>query len=303
MNLRFLSFNTGSFLAHSAADGPLTLGEASYVAKCNAVIEVLERARPDIFALQEVVDRQAVERVAAGLGGDYRVLAGTDHGSRGIRTWLVSRLPAVTVEVHDDACELMQWGGTPLPHQRAIIDALFEIRPGVEVRVLAMHLKSKRATLPGVQGEWSPGSLSEWAEGVAYASTKRIAQALAVRRLVDRHLDADRDARLVVMGDLNDTPDSTTLGMIRGDHAAARSVALRRRELTSATERMPLDRRFTHIYRRRHMQLDYILASRALWRGFAGAEIHNELLPSGSSGAEREIGESDHAPILADFRV
>jgi endonuclease/exonuclease/phosphatase family metal-dependent hydrolase len=303
MRIRFLTFNTGSFLAHSAADGPLTLGPATYSAKSDAVVEALERARPDIFALQEVVDRSAAERVATALGSEYRVLAASDHGSRGIRTWLVSRLPVKSVEVHDDACDLLQWEGQPLPHRRVIIDALFPVRPGVEVRVLAMHLKSKRAILPGLQGEWSPSSLSEWAMGVAYSSSKRAAQAVALRRLVDHHFDDDPEARLLILGDLNDTPDSITLGMIRGDHAAARSAALRRRELESVTTGMPNDRRFTHIYRGRKMQLDHILVSRSMWRGFAGAEIHNELLLSGSIGAEREVGESDHAPILADFRV
>ncbi len=49
--------------------------------------------------------------------------------------------------------------------------------------------------------------------------------------------------------------------------------------------------------------LDHILASRALFRFFLGAEIHNEALPdeSGAFRDDTKFPESDHAPVIAVF--
>lgn len=303
MNLRCATFNTGSFLARSAADSWLTLGPARYAAKLEAITTTLDRVRPDICALQEVVDRGAVESLAAALGDEYSIIAATDCGSRQTRTWLISRFPATRVEVHDDHTGLMHWKGQELPHLRSIIDAVFELRPGVEVRVLATHLKSKRAVDPTVGGELNPESFADWGIGSAFSTVKRLSQAIALRRIVDETLIQDPDARLLLMGDLNDSPNSPPLDIIIGDHEAARRTALRKTELIPVARTLPRDARFTHIYRNRKMQLDYILVSRALWRGFVRAEIQNEHLPTSSSAVQGELGESDHAPFLAEFRV
>jgi exonuclease III len=50
---------------------------------------------------------------------------------------------------------------------------------------------------------------------------------------------------------------------------------------------------------------DHVLASRALFGAFIGAEVHNEVLPdeSGAFRTDVKFPESDHAPVVAEFAV
>lgn len=71
-----------------------------------------------------------------------------------------------------------------------------------------MHLKSKIPTdIPGQKIDtFTWRAADAWAEGSFLSSMKRMFPALEVRRLVDRILDTDPDARIVVAGDFNATP-------------------------------------------------------------------------------------------------
>jgi exonuclease III len=50
---------------------------------------------------------------------------------------------------------------------------------------------------------------------------------------------------------------------------------------------------------------DHVLASRALFASFVGAEVHNEVLPdeSGAFRTDVKFPESDHAPVVAEFAL
>ncbi len=303
MIVRFSTFNCGSLLARGATDTHLQLSEERHAAKCRAIADALSRIRPDVATLQEVVERESVEQVLEVCGSEMKIVAASDPASRETRTWLLSRLPATEVRVHDDGLDLVSWRGDALPSIGSILDARVRTGDSSSVRVLAAHLKSKRAVDPVLQDELAPGTLSEWATGALYSGVKRTAQALRIRRLIDESLHEDPDTRLLLMGDLNDTPASITLEILMGDHEAARRVALRKAELVAVASALSADRRFSHLYRGRRLLLDHILVSRALWRGFVRTEIHNEGLDVRSRSAEEQLGESDHAPVLADFRL
>lgn len=92
--------------------------------------------------------------------------------------------------------------------ERPILHVIVDAGAAV-LHVITVHLKSKIPTdIPGQKvDDFTWKTADSWAEGSFLSSMKRMSQALEVRRLVDRILDADPDARIVVAGDFNATPD------------------------------------------------------------------------------------------------
>ena len=303
MIVRFATFNCGSLLARGEDNSTLTLGPERYEAKCRCVAETMERIGADVATLQEVVERDSIERVIEACGSRMRIVAATSPASRSIRTWLLSRFPVSDLHVHDDELGLLEWKGERIPHGPSIIDAAIDFGDKAPVRVFVSHLKSKRSVDPVFGDDFAPKTLAEWASGTLFSTAKRMTQAVRIRRLVDDAFSRDSDARILLMGDLNDTLGSTTLDALVGDHEAARRISLRKQELIPVSSALSRDRRFSHIYRGRRLLLDHILVSRRLWRGFVRAEIHNEGLEDRSGSIEAILGESDHAPVVADFRL
>jgi hypothetical protein len=97
-------------------------------------------------------------------------------------------------------------------------------RGGVQLRVsvdevdwdlVTVHLKSKLLTYPG--GRFAPDNEDQRARFGAYALYRRAAEAATVRVHADAVLDGHgRDRRLVVLGDLNDTPQAATTQLLYG---------------------------------------------------------------------------------------
>jgi hypothetical protein len=62
----------------------------------------------------------------------------------------------------------------------------------------------------------------------------------------------------------------------------------------------PPGARHTILHRGAGLQVDHVLASRALWRRFRGVRVLNETLREGGEGWREEV-ESDHAAVVASF--
>jgi endonuclease/exonuclease/phosphatase family metal-dependent hydrolase len=176
---------------------------------------------------------------------------------------------------------------------------------GRPLHVINVHLKSKIPTdIPGRKIDaytWS--TADAWAEGSFLSSMKRMAQALEVRRLVDQLLDHDEDARIVVAGDFNATPDEVPVMAIRGQVEDTGNGALARRVLVPIEQTVPLSSRYTLFHQGRGEMLDHMLVTRNLLACYRGSEIHNELLhdESQSFATDSKFPESDHAPVVATF--
>ena len=135
------------------------------------------------------------------------------------------------------------------------------------------------------------------------SSMKRMSQALEVRRLVDQILDADPDARIVVAGDFNATPDEVPVLAIRGDVEDTGNGDLAGRVLVPIEHTIPEPARYTLFHQGRGQMLDHMLVTRNLLAHYRGSEIHNELLhdESAAFAVDRKYPESDHAPVVATF--
>jgi len=176
---------------------------------------------------------------------------------------------------------------------------------GVVMHIINVHLKSKIPTdIPGQKvDQFTWRTADAWAEGTFVSSMKRMSQALEVRRLVDQILDTDADARIVVAGDFNATPDEVPVLAIRGAVEDTGNGELAGRVLVPIENTVPEPARYSLFHQGRPQLLDHMLVTRNLLASYRGSEIHNELLhdESAAFADDRKFPESDHAPVVATF--
>ena len=122
------------------------------------------------------------------------------------------------------------------------------------------------------------------------SSTWRLAEATAVRHLVDQVLRDDPEAWVAVLGDMNDAPDSATLSALRLEGA---DDALPLADLHADLE--PSER-ITYLRAPYQSTIDYILASPALAARLVPGSARVLSDPALVDG-------SDHAPVYATFSL
>jgi predicted extracellular nuclease len=173
------------------------------------------------------------------------------------------------------------------------------------LHLINVHLKSKIPTdIPGQKVDtFTWRSSDAFAEGSFLSSMKRMSQALEVRRLVDQIFLEDPDARIVVAGDFNATPDEVPVMAIRGNVEDTGNCALAGRVLIPIENTVPEPARYTLFHQGKGEMLDHMLVSRSLLRGYRGSQIHNEILhdESAAFADHKKFPESDHAPVIAEF--
>jgi endonuclease/exonuclease/phosphatase family metal-dependent hydrolase len=205
--------------------------------------------------------------------------------------------PVTTGLGHEDVCDI-EW-------DRPFLYAAVPVDQGRTLHVINLHLRAPRAAfVPGQKTDsrtWR--SMSGWAEGFFLAAVKRIGQALEVRLFVDRLLDADPEALIVVCGDFNANAYEMPVRIIRGDEEDAGNPHLTMRTLVPLERTLADSRRFSVVHHGRPQMLDHLLVSRPLLAWYTRVEIHNEALGDEliTSHAVRGSPESFHAPVVAEF--
>lgn len=189
---------------------------------------------------------------------------------------------------------------------RPIVEATVDL-PGIgPTTFLALHLKSKRPSDVqhidrGPDGLWP--SLASHGEGTVLSSLKRVGQALEIRRRVDSLFALHPSARIVVLGDFNDSLDSVTLEVVRGNYVGARNPILWDQELYPVELSLPREKQYTLIHAGTPVMIDHILISRALLQHFHSATILNEPLRDhlAVSPCGAYFPDSDHAPVVMEL--
>lgn len=167
-------------------------------------------------------------------------------------------------------------GGDGSPEQEAFegtrkpLVATFEFE-GETIYVVNTHFKSKSGDSP-LYGAEQP------IEQVTLE--QRVAQAQAVKDLVDSILVDDPDAKIVALGDFNDFEFSDTLEVFDGS-------------LTNLIEDLPEDDRYSFIFNGNSQTLDHILVNED---GFAETEVDAVRINADFANDGRA---SDHDPIVA----
>lgn len=142
---------------------------------------------------------------------------------------------------------------------------------GQTVFAVANHFSSKGGDDP-LFGQFQPP--------VRGSEPKRHDQATLVRQLADQLLAADPNAKVIVLGDINDFEFSETANILVGSGATA---------LTDLPRTLPANERYTYVYQGNSQVLDHILLSPALaGSGYAYDVVH--------TNAEFSAPLSDHDP-------
>ena len=178
--------------------------------------------------------------------------------------------------------------------------------PDGDLHVITVHLKSRiPVSIPGQAAGYGYKTVQGWAEGYFLSSMKRVGQALETRFLVDRILDTDINARILVCGDFNAEPGQVPVEAIVGSVENTSNPDLVDRQLWPCSLSIPDNARFTHLHHGQKNMLDHMLMSRPMVARYRGAEIHNEMLRDESLAfyMDDKFPESDHAPFVVEFNM
>lgn len=172
----------------------------------------------------------------------------------------------------------------PFYRSRIPLVARFEFN-GREVTLVNAHLSSKGGSAP-IMGIEQPFEARQEEPAVNGSLDERRRQAEAIRAFVEARLAADPQARVAVLGDLNEfefvSPVRDILGV----------------RLHNLTFSLPDTERYSFIFQGNSQQLDHILLSEALNR-----EAEFDILHVNSEFAEMPERASDHDPLLAGLFI
>jgi endonuclease/exonuclease/phosphatase family metal-dependent hydrolase len=221
----------------TVADAPKPEEEkAALVALCAAVA-------PDLLGVCEIGGRDDLADLqgrlrAAGVDLPHAEWVGAADLERHLA--LLSRFPVVASNHQTDLT--YDENGGRLPFQRGVLDATVQVNPGYRLRLLGLHLKSKREVPEGDQ------------------ALMRRHEAHLARQHAERVLEADPSTNLVVYGDFNDTRNEAPVRALQGDFGTEhylRDIQLADRD----------GYRWTYYWRYadQYSRFDFVLVSRALY--------------------------------------
>lgn len=308
-----------------------------YEAKANWIASVLTRAKADIVGVQEVwledSLRDTAKRSFHFANGPLNVVAPgasakenlVGHLAQRPRLGLVSKFPirsATSIAAFPPSVDLTVPlrvdGGAILPvpigvkqFQRAVLRAVVDVN-GLDVVVYVAHLKSKGPLIREGEDGDDPFAASL---GQARATIVRAAEAAALRHIILADLKATQKAA-IVLGDLNDTPDSASTQTVRGptphkdmdrDEKRALWDVVLYNTFRIASERSPT--LHTHIHDGERDILDHILVSEEFYsrnRARIGEVVRHDVINDhlqDDNGGAKAPGSSDHGIPVAEIRL
>ncbi|MFO1460410.1 MAG: endonuclease/exonuclease/phosphatase family protein [Verrucomicrobiota bacterium] len=244
------------------------------------VIDEIVAIRPDVLAMQEIGDRDALEDLRARLlerGVSFPHVEHVAGWDTNIFVGVLSRFPFAARRPHVRESYLLN--GRRFFTSRGIAELEIEVSPRYRFTLITTHLKSRRQSVLADEAEM------------------REAESRVLRRTVDGILENYPQANVIVCGDFNDTQDSPTIRTLIG---RGRSTLLdprpgERGEGCPQSEG-PRAVTWTHHYGKEdtYSRIDYILMSRG---------IAKEWRPEGSyvlSTPKWGLA-SDHRPVICEF--
>ena len=250
----------------------------------------------DIVGLQEIENFGALldfvqASVGPGYGAKTGVVSQPSNDPRGIDLGLIVRTDLFRVGrvISHRFKKFMRPDGKIYQFGRDCLQVEVLNRDSNELfmTVFICHFKSKYT---GIDQFKNP---DEYAEAQETNSIKRLAEATEVARIVEESVDIENDL-FVVLGDLNDTPDSDALSPLLGQDSGLQltnALTLIDQDdfSPSSTLRRPRD---THHWKKPTAsggkvddwaQIDYLLCSKKLWESNTGvADVVNSPKDQGS---------------------
>ena len=311
------TWNLENFFTPGGPSGPSS--DAAYEAKLAGLAATIAALGPDVLAVQEVGDPQALEDLAKKLSGQgYDHLQTADPDGRGIRVGFLSRLPLLDVrQVATFPAPLrpIQVDDTPTTEGamgRPALVAGVVTRMGTRLDLVTCHLKSKLLTFPG-------DAFSTIDEGLrarygAYALYRRAAEAVTVRGTATELLSGQgKDRAVIVLGDLNDEPGAATTQIFYGPPGSEISTAGYDQpdqgdgaRLWNLAARIPEAERYSRIYRGHRELIDHILVSHKVTHAVVDDGVAAGPPPASiddDPNDRRDKPASDHRPLVATIRL
>lgn len=278
---RVATFNVENYLDAASGTRPAKSPEAR-----DKVRESILALKPDVIALEEVGSTNVLLALQAALktGGldlaNWELVEGYDTN---IHVAVLTRFPIIARHPHTNESFLLD--GKRLRVSRGFVDVEIKVNSKYKFTLIAAHLKSRRPSPVADEDEW------------------RYEEAVALRRIIDAHLESDPSQNLIVLGDFNDLKDSKPVRAVMG-RGRARLFDTRPAERNGDT---PADAprghetrniAWTHYYARDdvYSRIDYILVNHNMERDWIAGETYVLSLPNWGVA-------SDHRPLVAGFKA
>lgn len=203
--ITFTAFNLRNYLEMDRrVDGEYVEDAPKPEKEIAALVGMLKRIKPDVLGVCEIGDTADLEDFAerlerAGLPFPHRDLVRAGDSDRSLA--LLSRFPIVATGHQTSLTYLIDKETYPV--QRGILDATVAVNENYRLRLLGLHLKSKRPVPEADQ------------------ALMRRNEAHLLRKHIDRILDANPKVNLLVYGDFNDTRNEPPIKAIQGRFGAA----------------------------------------------------------------------------------
>ncbi|TAE48321.1 MAG: endonuclease/exonuclease/phosphatase family protein [Cytophagales bacterium] len=289
-----------------------------YEKKINWIAQQLDNMQVDIVGFQEVFSEEALKNVlqkTKNLKNAHIYMAKnpeTDKPSVAV----ASRFPITNAQSHHQLnIPLALEGMEAIPVEkftRPIAEVEIEVKEGKKIHFFVAHLKSKRPML--LENETRENPLDQ-AKGEARSLLCRINEAVNLRGILLDKLK-NREAPVILVGDLNDTTTAVTTQIISGEPPFRKwpmevkkkiwDVVLYHIKNLQARKSMK-DTYYTHIHNGHYESLDHILVSQEFvsenkngdWiveyvRVFSDHLVDGTLSDDGGN-----YWQSDHAQVVA----
>ncbi len=238
-----------------------------------ALVKVIKEINPDVLGVCEMGSPDDFEdfkkRLAeAGLGyTDFEYVQAADPDRH---LALLSRFPIGSRQSRTDIS--YELNGQQQKVKRGFLDVTVKVTPGMQIRFVGVHLKSKRAAEEG-------------------EALLRRNEAHLLRQHVDEILANDPSTKLLVYGDFNDTKNEPPIQEIAGPRKAPNS-------LSDLWLKDQFGDRWTHYWKfaDQYSRIDYIFANRALFQDVV-------LEKSRVYRSDFWNDASDHRPVIATIRT
>jgi endonuclease/exonuclease/phosphatase family metal-dependent hydrolase len=279
---RVATYNVDTYLDQPTQSRPHVKSAEAKAKVCDIICAL----NPDVIALEEMGSTNALFELRSSLkakGLDFPYWEHITGQDTNIHVAVLSRFPIIARRPHTNDEFLLD--DRRVRVSRGFAELEIQTAPGFTFTLIAVHLKSR-----------VPDSGFDPQE-------QRFEEAKILRRIIDQHLKADPNAKLVVLGDFNDVKDSDSLRQIigRGKLKLTDTRPAERNGDNVPSEPPyyePRNVTWTYFYGKddTYSRIDYILLSPAMARNW----LHNGTYASTVSNWGLA---SDHRPIIAEFEV
>ncbi|HVU09086.1 MAG TPA: endonuclease/exonuclease/phosphatase family protein [Verrucomicrobiae bacterium] len=250
------------------------------------VRESIEAMKPDALALEEMGTTNALMELRASLkaeGQNFPFWEWIEGADTNIHVAVLSKFP-ITVR-HPHTNEEFLLDGHRFRVERGFAEVKIQVATNFDSTLIVAHLKSRRPVPNADQAE------------------ERLGEARVLRGIVDEHFKTNPNAKLIVLGDLNDLQNSDPTKEIIG-HGKFKLIDTRPAERNGdntpnpTPHYAPRNVTWTHYYgvEDTYSRIDYILLSPAMARVWVTNETYALTTPNWGIG-------SDHRPIVATFEI